>query len=82
MSDLSNIRTLQDLEHQRALLQLKVAQQEQKVRRDIDDIKRPYTIVTNAFTGIRSGVSRIRLILPLVLPVIRFIWNIRSKRKR
>lgn len=82
MSDLSNIRTLQDLEHQRTLLLLKQAQQEQKVRQDIDTIKRPYTTVTNTLNSFRLGVSHVRMILPFVLPIFRFFWNRRSKRRR
>ena len=81
MSDLSNIRTMQDLEHQRALLQLKAANEERQVRQDVADIKRTYTTVTGIISGIRTGVSRFRLIAPIALPILRFFWNRRSKRK-
>ena len=82
MSDLSNIRTLQDLEHQRALLQLKAAQEEQKVREDIDAVKRTYTTVTGFISGFRSSLSTVRMILPIALPILRFFWNIRARRKK
>ena len=81
MSDLSTIRTMRDLEHQRALLQLKAASEEQQVRQDVADIKRTYTTVTGIISGIRTGVSRFRLIAPIALPILRFFWN-RRKRKR
>ena len=82
MSNLSTIRTMADLEHQRALLQLKAANEERQVRQDIEDIKdTTFRPVTNTINGIRSGLSTLKLVAPIALPILRFFWN-RRKRKR
>lgn len=79
MSDLSSIRNLRDLEHQRALLLLKIADEEKKVLQDVENIKADYKPVTDTVSGIRSGISRLKTILPFALPILRFLWR---RRKR
>ena len=83
MSDLSNIRSLKELEYQRAILQLKAANQERKIRQDVEDIKdTTFRPVTNVISSIRTGVSTLKLVAPIALPILRFFWSRRSKRKR
>ncbi len=79
MSNLSSIRTMQELERQRALLQQKAQREEQRVRKDIDGIREDYMPVVHAVNGIRSGVSRLKTILAFALPVFNFF---RSKRQK
>ena len=82
MSDLSTIRTMRDLEHQRALLQLKAANDERQVRQDIEDIKdTTFRPVTNTLNGIRSGLSTLKLIAPIALPILRFFWTRRNRKR-
>ena len=80
MSELSSIRTMQELEHHRALLRQKAANEERQVRQDIESIKRSYTTVTGAISSLRSGMSHLRLILPIALPILRFFWQRRRKK--
>ncbi len=82
MSELSTIRSMRDLEYQRRLLQLKAANEEHKVRQDIETLKADYTPVINGVNSIRNGIAKIKLVLPILLPVIRFFWNRRQNRKR
>lgn len=82
MNDLSTIRNMRDLEHQRAILEKKAAIEERKVRQDIDAVKADYTPIINGVNSIRNGFAKIRLIVPLLLPVFRFFWNRRQNRKR
>jgi len=82
MNDLSSIRNMRDLEYQRSLLQLKAMGEERKVRQDIESIKSDYTPVINGVNSIRNGFAKIKLIVPILLPVIRFFWNRRRNRKR
>ena len=82
MNDLSTIRNMRDLEHQRAILEKKAAIEERKVRQDIDAVKADYTPIINGVNSIRSGFAKIRLIVPLLLPIFRFFWNRRQNRKR
>ena len=82
MSDLSTIRTLRELEYQRALLEMKAANEERKIRQDIDSIKADYAPIVNGVNSIRNGFAKLRLITPILLPVIRFIWNRRKRRKK
>lgn len=79
MSELSSIRTMRDLEHQRAILLQKAAREEQKVRQDIEVLKDDYMPVVNVVSGIRSGFSRVRTILGFALPILNFL---RSRRRR
>ena len=82
MSDLSNIRSLKELEYQRAILQLKAANEERQIRQDIEDIKdTTFRPVTNTINGIRNGLSTLKLVAPIALPILRFFWS-RHKRKR
>lgn len=81
MSNLSTIRTMQDLEHQRALLQLKAAHEEQRVRQDLADVKSDYMPVVNGIQSLRHGVSKVKLLAPFLMPVVRFIWNKYKTRK-
>jgi hypothetical protein len=82
MNDLSTIRNMRDLEHQRAILEKKAAIEERKVRQDIDAVKADYTPIINGVNSIRNGFAKIRLIVPLLLPIFRFFWNRRQNRKR
>lgn len=82
MNDLSTIRNMRDLEHQRAILEKKAAIEERKVRQDIDAVKADYTPIINGVNSIRNGFAKIRLIVPILLPVFRFFWNRRQNRKR
>ncbi len=82
MNDLSTIRNMRDLEHQRAILEKRAAIEERKVRQDIDAVKADYTPIINGVNSIRNGFAKIRLIVPLLLPVFRFFWNRRQNRKR
>ena len=82
MNDLSTIRDMRDLEHQRAILEKKAAIEERKVRQDIDAVKADYTPIINGVNSIRNGFAKIRLIVPLLLPIFRFFWNRRQNRKR
>lgn len=82
MNDLSTIRNIRDLEHQRAILEKKAAIEERKVRQDIDAVKADYTPIINGVNSIRNGFAKIRLIVPLLLPIFRFFWNRRQNRKR
>ena len=81
MSDLSTIRTMQELERQRALLQLKASREEQQIRRDVEAIKSDYMPVVNTVNGIRNSFSTLRTVTLIALPILRFFWN-RRKRKR
>jgi len=80
MSNLSSIRTMQELERHRVLLLKRAANEERKIRRDIDSIKDDYQPVINTVNGIRSGISTLRTVLPVILPVLRFFWQRRRKR--
>jgi len=80
MSDLSSIRTMQELEYQRALLLKREANAERKIRRDIESIKDDYKPIVNTVNGIRSGITTLRMVLPVILPVLRFCWRRRWKR--
>lgn len=80
MSELSSIRTMEQLERQRALLLQRAASEERKIRRDIDNIKDDYKPVINAVNGIRSGISTLKMVIPVMLPVVRFLWRRRKKR--
>ncbi len=82
MNDLSTIRNMRDLEHQRAILEKKAAIEERKVRQDIDAVKADYTPIINGVNSIRNGFAKIRLIVPILLPIFRFFWNRRQNRKR
>ena len=82
MNNLSSINTMRDLEYQRSLLQLKAAEQERQVRQDIDSIKADYAPIVNGVNSIRNGFAKLRLITPILFPVIRFFWNRRKKRQR
>ncbi|MBO6073601.1 MAG: hypothetical protein J6P74_00515 [Paludibacteraceae bacterium] len=82
MNDLSNIRNMRDLEHQRAILEKKAAIEERKVRQDINAVKADYTPIINGVNSIRNGFAKIRLIVPILLPIFRFFWNRRQNRKR
>ena len=82
MNDLSTIRNMRDLEHQRAILEKKAAIEERKVRQDIDAVKADYTPIINGVNSIRNGFAKIRLIVPILLPVFRFFWSRRQNRKR
>ena len=82
MSDLSTIRTLRELEYQRRLLEMKAANEERKIRQDIDSIKADYAPIVNGVNSIRNGFAKLRLITPILLPVIRLIWNRRKRRKK
>lgn len=82
MSELSSIRSMRDLEYQRSRLQLKADKQERIIRKDIESIKADYAPIVNGVNSIRTGFSKLRLITPLVLPVIRFFWNRRHNRKK
>jgi hypothetical protein len=82
MNDLSTIRNMRDLEHQRAILEKKAAIEERKVRQDIDAVKADYTPIINGVNSIRYGFAKIRLIVPILLPIFRFFWNRRQNRKR
>lgn len=79
MSKLHTIRTMEELEQQRALLQKQAAREEQQLRRDVEQIKGDYMPVVNAVNGIRSGVSRFRTALAVALPIINFFRNRRKK---
>lgn len=81
MSDLSTIRTLRELEYQRALLEMKAANEERKIRQDIDSIKADYAPIVNGVNSIRNGFAKLRLITPILFPIIRFFWNRRKRRK-
>lgn len=81
MSNLSSIRTMQELEYQRALLELKASNQEQKIRRDIDSIKDDYKPIVNTVNGIRSGLSTLKLVAPIALPILRFFWTRRARKR-
>lgn len=81
MNNLSSIHTMQDLEHQRALLQLKAAHEEQQVRHDLEAVKSDYTPVVNGINSLRKGVSKVKLLAPILMPVIRYIWNKYKTRK-
>lgn len=82
MSELSTIRNMRDLEQQRSRLQLKADKQERIIRKDIESIKADYAPIVNGVNSIRTGFSKLRLITPIVLPVIRFFWNRRHNRKK
>ena len=82
MSNLNTIRTMCDLEHQRGLLQAKADKEERQVRQDIESIKADYAPVIHGVNSIRNGVSKLRVITPLLLPVVRFFWNRRKNRNR
>ena len=82
MNDLSTIRNMRDLEHQRAILEKKAAIEERKIRQDIDAVKADYTPIINGVNSIRNGFAKIRLIVPILLPIFRFFWNRRQNRKR
>ena len=82
MSDLSTIRTLRELEYQRRLLEMKAANEERKIRQDIDSIKADYAPIVNGVNNIRNGFAKLRLITPILLPIIRFFWNRRKRRKK
>jgi len=82
MNDLSSIRTMRDLEYQRSLLQLKAAEQQRQLRQDIDAVKADYTPIVNGVNSIRSGFAKLRLITPILFPIIRFFWNRRKKRQQ
>ena len=81
MSELRSIRTMQQLEHHRALLLQKAAGEERKIRRDIDSIKDDYKPVVNTVNGIRSGIATLRVVLPVILPVLRFFWRRRNSKR-
>ena len=81
MSDLSTIRTMQELERQRALLQLKASREEQQIRRDVNTIKSDYMPVVNTVNGIRSALSTLKLVAPIALPILRFFWNRRNRKR-
>lgn len=82
MSSLSTIRNMHDLEYQRRLLQRKADQQERKLRQDAEAIKSDYMPVINTVNGIRNGLTRLKFITSILLPVIRFFRNRRQARKR
>lgn len=82
MSDLSNIRTLEQLEYEREILRLKSAQEELKVRQDFEGIRRTYTTVSGFINGFRSGIAGLRLIAPIALPILRFFLSRRRCRRR
>ena len=82
MSDLSTIRTLRELEYQRRLLEMKAANEERKIRQDIDSIKADYAPIVNGVNSIRNGFAKLRLFTPILLPIIRFFWNRRKRRKK
>ena len=82
MSELSTIRNMRDLEQQRNRLLAKAAKEERKVRQDIESIKEDYAPIVRGVNSIRTGFSKLRLITPIVLPVIRFFWNRRHNRKK
>ncbi len=82
MNDMSSIRNIRDLEYQRNLLQLKSVNEERKIRQDIESIKADYAPIVNGVNSIRNGVSKLRVITPLLLPVVRFFWNRRKNRNR
>lgn len=82
MNDLSSINNMRDLEYQRSLLQAKAAHEERQVRQDIESIKADYAPIVNGVNSIRNGFAKIKLITPILVPVIRFFWNRRRNRKR
>ena len=82
MSEFSSIRSMRDLEYQRSRLQLKADKQERKVCQDIESIKEDYAPIVRGVNSLRTGFSKLRLITPIVLPVIRFFWNRRHNRKK
>ena len=82
MNNLNSIRTMRELEYQRALLKMKAANEERKIRQDIESIKADYAPIVNGVNSIRNGFAKLRLITPLLLPIIRFFWNRRKRRKK
>jgi len=82
MSELCSIRTMRDLEHQRELLLAKATKEERQVRQDIESIKADYAPIIYGVNSIRSGISKLRFITPILLPVFRFFWNRRKNRNR
>ena len=82
MSNMNTIRTMRDLEHQLGLLQAKADKEERQVRQDIESIKADYAPVIHGVNSIRNGVSKLRVITPFLLPVVRFFWNRRKNRNR
>ena len=82
MNNLNSIRNMRELEFQRALLEMKAANEERKIRQDIDLIKSDYAPIVNGVNNIRNGFAKLRLITPILLPIIRFFWNRRKRRKK
>jgi len=82
MNNLNSIRNMRELEYQRRLLEMKAANEERKIRQDIDSIKADYAPIVNGVNSIRNGFAKLRLITPILLPVIRLIWNRRKRRKK
>ena len=82
MNNLNSIRNMRELEYQRRLLEMKAANEERKIRQDIDSIKADYAPIVNGVNSIRNGFAKLRLITPILLPVIRFFWNRRKRRKK
>ena len=82
MNELSTIRTLRDLEQQRAKLQRKAAAEERKVRADIESVRADYVPIVRGVNRIRIGWSRLKMIASIALPVIRFFSERRQQRKQ
>ena len=81
MSNLSSIRTMQELEHQRATLRMKSMQEELQLRQDFAEIKSGYTTVAGVISGIRSNVSRFKVLGAVVWPIARWLISRRKNRK-
>lgn len=82
MNKLGNIRSMKDLEYQRALLQLKAAGEEQRLRHDMEAVKADYMPVVRGVNSIRSGVAKIKVIAPIVLSVFKLLISLRGRRKK
>lgn len=82
MNNLNSIRNMRELEYQRALLEMRALSEEHKVRQDIDSIKSDYAPIVNGVNSIRNGFAKLRLITPILFPIIRFFWNRRKRRKK
>ena len=82
MNELSTIRTLRDLEQQRAKLQRKAAAEEKKVLADIELVRADYVPIIRGVNRVRIGLSRLKMIASIALPVIRFFSERRQQRKQ
>jgi len=82
MNSLSSIRTMKDLEYQRALLQQKAANEEQIIRRDIDVVKEDYMPIVRGVDTLRSRLAAVKAVVPVVWPVIKFLFSLRRKRSK